>query len=64
MTVIDALSSTQRITASVVTGNKVLLSKEYRKRQGDNWIVGKGITLTKENLRTLFNEPEIFGGAL
>lgn len=63
MTVIDKLSNTQRITASV-TGNKVLLSKEYRKRQGDNWIVGKGITLTKENLRTLFNEPEIFGGAL
>lgn len=63
MTVIDNLSNTQRITASV-TGNKVLLSKEYRKRQGDNWIVGKGITLTKENLRTLFNEPEIFGGAL
>lgn len=63
MTVIDELSSTQRITA-LVTGNKVLLSKEYRKRQGDNWIVGKGITLTKENLRTLFNEPEIFGGAL
>lgn len=63
MTVIDELSSTQRITASV-TGNKVLLSKEYRKRQGDNWIVGKGITLTKENLRTLFNESEIFGGAL
>ena len=63
MTVIDNLSSTQRITASV-TENKVLLSKEYRKRQGDNWIVGKGITLTKENLRTLFNEPEIFGGAL
>jgi|GEM_PF-5205480 len=63
MTVIDELSSTQRITASV-TGNKVLLSKEYRKKQGDNWIVGKGITLTKENLRTLFNEPEIFGGAL
>lgn len=63
MTVIDNLSNTQRITASV-TGNKVLLSKEYRKRQGDNWIVGKGITLTKENLKTLFNEPEIFGGAL
>ena len=63
MTVIDNLSNTQRITASV-TGNKVLLSKEYRKRQGDNWIVGKGITLTKESLRTLFNEPEIFGGAL
>lgn len=63
MTVIDNLSNTQRITASV-TGNKVLLSKEYRKKQGDNWIVGKGITLTKENLRTLFNEPEIFGGAL
>lgn len=63
MTVIDKLSNTQRITASV-TGNKVLLSKEYRKKQGDNWIVGKGITLTKENLRTLFNEPEIFGGAL
>lgn len=63
MTVIDNLSNTQRITASV-TGNKVLLSKEYRKRQGDNWIVGKGITLTKENLRTLFNEHEIFGGAL
>jgi len=63
MTVIDELSSTQRITASV-TGNKVLLSKEYRKRQGDNWILGKGITLTKENLRTLFNEPEIFRGAL
>ena len=63
MTVIDKLSNTQRITASV-TGNKVLLSKEYRKRQGDNWIVGKGITLTKENLRNLINEPEIFGGAL
>lgn len=63
MTVIDNLSNTQRITASV-TGNKVLLSKEYRKRQGDNWIVGKGITLTKENLKTLFNEPEIFGCAL
>lgn len=63
MTVIDNLSNTQRLTASV-TGNKVLLSKEYRKKQGDNWIVGKGITLTKENLRTLFNEPEIFGGAL
>jgi hypothetical protein len=63
MTVIDKLSNTQRITASV-TGNKVLLSKEYRKRQGDNWIVGKGITLTKENLRNLLNEPEIFGGAL
>lgn len=63
MTVIDNLSNTQRITASV-TGNKVLLSKEYRKRQGDKWIVGKGITLTKENLRTLFNEPEILGGAL
>lgn len=63
MTVIDNLSNTQRITASV-TGNKVLLSKEYRKRQGDNWIVGKGITLTKENLRNLLNEPEIFGGAL
>lgn len=63
MIVIDKLSNTQRITASV-TGNKVLLSKEYRKKQGDNWIVGKGITLTKENLRTLFNEPEIFGGAL
>lgn len=63
MTVIDNLSNTQRITA-LVTGNKVILSKEYRKKQGDNWIVGKGITLTKENLRTLFNEPEIFGGAL
>lgn len=63
MIVIDNLSNTQRLTASV-TRNKVLLSKEYRKKQCDNWIVGKGITLTKENLRTLFNEPEIFGGAL
>lgn len=63
MTVIDNLSNTQRITASV-TDNKVLLSKEYRKSQSGDWILGKGITLTKENLRTLFNEPEIFGGAL
>lgn len=60
-TVIDNLSNTQRITASVA-GDKVLLSKEYRKSQSAEWVLGKGITLTKESLRTLFNEPEIFGG--
>lgn len=63
MTVIDNLSNTQRITASV-TDDKVLLSKEYRKSQSGDWVLGKGITLTKENLRVLFNEFDISGGVV
>lgn len=41
--VIFQASNTQRVTAESYTDGSWLLSKEWRKQSGDDWIQGKGI---------------------
>lgn len=45
-------SNTQRISVTV-TNDSVLISKEFRKSQKDNWNIGKGITLPAERISYL-----------
>lgn len=41
-------SNTQRVVAEIQDDNTILLSKEWRKNETDEWILGKGISFPKE----------------